>query len=150
MFTALTPLAVARPVALGVSLTVGLPLLCLRHWHDPLASTFLTTIFPHSGLALFLVALGLGVWSLTQMTLRGQKNRMLYFLVGISLGLSPAIFFYIVSVVSQQPSPPFSIVVAGAITGTLAGLIFGRELPSLKNGNNSLNMGAPKVGSPMS
>ena len=126
--------SLTRPIALAVGLTVALPLLSLGHWHDPLANTVVTRIFPHSALALFLVMLAVGIWLFTWMHSHGQKNRGVYLLASITLGLSPAIFYSIVCAVSQQPAPPLSVAVIGVITGTVAGLLLGRELPSLKKG----------------
>jgi len=128
----LSPLT--RPIALAVGLTVALPLLSLGHWHDPLANTFVARMFPHSALALFLVVLAVGVWLFTWMHSRGQTNRGVYLLTSITLGLSPAIFYSIICAVSQQPAPPFSVAVVGVIAGAAAGILLGRELPSLKKG----------------
>jgi len=112
-----------------VAIAAALPLLALRGWPDPLRHTFVTDIFSHSALGIFVFVLvvwsGLFYW----LQLRGGTARGTYLLCGLALGVFPGVVYFVVCALTSQPLPPLTLALFGVSAGLLAGFGLHRELP---------------------
>jgi hypothetical protein len=113
---------------------VAFPLLGLGHWPDPLRGTFVTRMFPHSALALFVAGLVLGSTLFFWINGREGVRRATYVLLGLFLGLLPAVFFAAVCAVEGKTYPPLTVAIIGALTGTLGGTVLWREFRNVQHG----------------
>jgi hypothetical protein len=123
-----------RHIARVVALMVALPLLSLGHWPDPLQGTLVTKFVPHSALALFIAAVVLGSAFFLWVNRKERASRRIYVLVGLVLGLFPAIFFSAVCAIENQAYPPVAVAFTGVLTGSLGGFLLWREFRSPRHG----------------
>jgi hypothetical protein len=116
-----------RHIVRVVALIVALPLLGLGHWPDPLRGTFVTKVVPHSALAVFVTTVVLGSALFFWINGREVAGRAIYVLLGLFLGLFPAVFFSAVCAFEVRTYPPLAVALIGALTGTLGGVVLWRE-----------------------
>jgi hypothetical protein len=102
-----------RPIAGIVAVAVTLPLLMAGSFHSSLRSV---------ALPLFIIVFV--TWTALFYWLRTSSNadRATYVLCGLGLGVLPSTFFYLGSIVFEEPAPPASMLGIGVFTGVCAGL----------------------------
>src|SRR5688500_17344150 len=102
-----------RPIAGIVALAVTLPLLMAGGFYSSLRSV---------ALPLFVIAFC--AWTALFYWLRTATSagRGVFVLCCITLGALPSAFFYLGSVVFDEPAPPIATLGIGIVTGSLAGL----------------------------
>jgi hypothetical protein len=102
-----------RPIAGIVAVAVTLPLLMAGSFYSSLRSVALPLI-----VIAFVAWTGLFYWLRTST----NAGRGTYVLCGLALGVLPSAFFYLGSIVFNEPAPPIAMLGIGATTGSLAGL----------------------------
>lgn len=102
-----------RPIAGIVAVAVTPPLLMAGSF----ASSLRTVTLPL--FVIFFVAWTALFYWLRTSTIAG---RGIYVLCGLALGILPSAFFYLGSVLFDEPAPPFAMLGIGVVTGSLAGL----------------------------
>ena len=123
-----------RHIARVVVFMVALPLLGMGHWPDPLRETFVTSVVPHSALAVFVAAVVLGSVLFFWINGREIAGRTIYVLFGLILGLFPALFFSVVCAIEKRTYPPLTVACIGTLTGTIGGIVLWREFRSTQHG----------------
>jgi hypothetical protein len=102
-----------RPIAGIVAVAVAAPLLMAGGFYSSLRSV---------ALPLFMIAFC--TWTALFYWLRTATNAGwgTYVLCGLALGILPSAFFYLGSIVFDEPAPPVAMLGIGIVTGSLAGL----------------------------
>jgi hypothetical protein len=102
-----------RPIAALVAIAMTPPLLMA----GSVASSLRTVALPVFAIP-FVAWIALFYWLRTST----DAGRGVYVLCGLTLGVLPSAFFYLGSVVFEEPAPPFAMLGIGIVTGSLAGL----------------------------